>query len=108
MSQRKSSLILWRLRSETPENPINAQPEPTTLEEVFSDNASDGPPSPTRQRVTSPTPSDPETVTSQFRDVDQPLPEFRATETFWEDYLRNDEARPLEPVNPTRKRKRCD
>ena len=79
-----------------------------TIDELLCGQWSDNPPASKRQCVTSPTHSDPETVTSHLSDVNQPPQEFQATESFWEDYLRQDVTRSLEPINPTQKRKFCD
>ena len=106
--------MLWHTlieHLEIPENPSREQSteiETLTLEELFRGKWDNTPPPYKRQRMTSPTPSDPDTVTSVFRDVDQPPQEFRATESFWEDYLKQDDARLLEPADPSRKRKFCD
>ena len=75
--------------------------ETLILNELFCRQWSNDPPSPKCKYVTSPTPSDPEIVTSHFHDVDQPLQEFHTTESFWDDYLQQDAARSLEPVNHT-------
>lgn len=102
---------LWHPWPETLENLPNDAPEEVetlNLDELLRGKWNDDPPSSKRQRVTSTTPSDPETVTSQIRDVDQPPQEFRATEGFWDDYFEQDYARSLEPADPTRKRKFCD
>lgn len=58
-----------------------------------------------RARTTSQAPSDPETVTSQPRDPDQPPQEFRATESCWDDYFRNYLSESVEIADPSRKRK---
>ena len=102
---------LWRPLSENPEiSPEcdNEEVDLLSLQELIRGKWSDEPSSPKRLRVTSPALSDPDTVTSQIRDADQPPREFLATEAFWEEYIRNDEARSLEPADPSRKHKSCD
>jgi hypothetical protein len=102
---------LWHTLPKRPENRSNDEGEEVetlSLEELLRGHWDDSPPPPKRLRTMSPTPSDPETVTSQIRDVDQPPREFEATETFWADYLQQGYAVSLEPANPERKRKFCD
>jgi hypothetical protein len=99
---------LWHPLQKHPEitqNDEESEVEHLSIEELFRGHWNETPSSPKRQRTTSPTPSDPETVTSQARDINQPRPEFKATESFWDDYLQQDYAVSLEPVDPTRKRK---
>ena len=97
-----------------PKHPENAQNnkdnevEDLSLEELFRGRWVNSPAPLKRQRTTSPALSDPETVTSQFRDVNQPPQEFEATETFWDDYLKQGYAVSLETADPSRKRKFCD
>ena len=103
--------ILWHALPKDPENTINDdenEVEDLSLDELFRGRWNDAPPPSKRQRMTSPALSDPDTVTSQVRSDGQPPREFTATETFWDDYFRQDYARSLEPVDHSRKRKFCD
>ena len=62
-----------------PENTLNDQPdeiETLTIDELLRGQWSDNPPASKHQCMTSPIPSDPETVTSHLSDINQPLQEF--------------------------------
>ena len=72
-----------------------------TIDKLLCGQWSDNLPASKHQHVTSPTSSNPETVTSHCSDVNQPPQEFQATESFWEDYLRQEVTRSLEPIDPT-------
>ena len=103
--------ILWPLLPKWPENLPNnhdKEIETLTIDELLHGQWSDTPPASKHQHVTSPTSSNPETVTSHLSNIDQPLQEFWATESFWEDYLRQDVTRLLEPTDLIQKRKFCD